>query len=85
MRCCNNGITGWVDEYGRFHGVTEPVHSTGVRVVEVPLRTGPHAPTVYQRAGDWLSWACVLACGILAVRRGAHLKKDSASGGEAAK
>ena len=85
VRCCNNGITGWVDEYGRFHGVTEPVHSTGVRVVEVPLRTGPHAPTVYQRAGDWLSWASVLACGILAVRRGMYLKKDSASDGEAAK
>ena len=85
VRCCNNGITGWVDEYGRFHGVTEPVHSTGVRVVQVPVRAGPHAPTVYQRTGDWLSWGCVLACGILAMRRVARLKKDSASAEEAAK
>ena len=85
VRCCNNGITGWVDEYGQFHGVTEPVHSTGVRMVEVPLRAGPHAPTVYQRTGDWLSWGCVLACGILAMRRAARFKKDSASEEEAAK
>ena len=85
VRCCNNGITGWVDEYGQFHGVTEPVHSTGVRMVEVPLRAGPHAPTVYQRTGDWLSWGCVLACGILAMRRAARFKKDSASAEEAAK
>ena len=85
VRCCNNGITGWVDEHGQFHGVTEPVHSAGVRVVEVPLRAGPHAPTVYQLTGDWLSWGCVLACGILAMRRAARFKKDSASAEEAAK
>ena len=85
VRCCNNGITGWVDEQGQFHGVTEPVHSAGVRVVEVPLRAGPHAPTVYQLTGDWLSWGCVLACGILAMRRAVRFKKDSASEEEAAK
>ena len=85
VRCCNNGITGWVDEFGRFHGVSEPVHSTGIRVVDVPLREGPHALTFYQRTGDWLSWGCVLGCVGFGIRRWREMKKDSASADEADK
>ena len=69
IRCCNNGITGWVDEYGQFHGVGELVHSEGVRMIEVPLREGPHSPTFYQRTGDWVSWGSVFVCGVLALLR----------------
>ena len=69
IRCCNNGVTGWVDEYGQFHGVGELVHSEGVRMIEVPLREGPHPPTFYQRTGDWVSWGAVFVCGVLALLR----------------
>ena len=62
VRCTNNGITCWVDERGRFHGVMQPVHSPGVRHVSVPIRKGPHGATFYQRHGDWLSWGSVVVC-----------------------
>ena len=69
VRCTNNGITGWVDEHGRFHGVLEPVHSPRVNVVTVPLRRGPHGLTFYQRTGDWLAWGAVVIClGLLAAQ-----------------
>lgn len=89
VRCTNNGITCWVDEYGRFRDhvvrvpmldkkmdensnsaqkhLELPVHSTGVRMVTVPIRKGPHAATFYQHTGDWLPWGAVLASvGLLA-------------------
>jgi len=48
-----------------------------VNIVTIPLRKGPRAPTVYQRAGDWLPWGAVAVCvGLILVRR----KKGSASG-----
>jgi len=77
VRCTNNGITCWVDEHGHFHGVKPLVHSPRVNIVTIPLRKGPRAPTVYQRAGDWLPWGAVAVCvGLILVRR----KKGSASG-----
>jgi apolipoprotein N-acyltransferase len=89
VRCTNNGITCWVDEYGRFRDhvvrlpifdekmdensnsaqkhLELPVHSSGVRMVTVPIRKGPHAATFYQHTGDWLPWGAVLASvGLLA-------------------
>ena len=69
VRCTNNGITGWVDEHGQFHGVLEPVHSPRVNVVTVPIRRGPHGLTFYQRTGDWLAWGAVVVClGLLAAQ-----------------
>jgi len=79
VRCTNNGITGWVDEYGRFHGVLEPVHSPRVNVVTVPIRRGPHGLTFYQRTGDWLAWGAVVVClGLLAAQCWQR-RNDSAS------
>jgi apolipoprotein N-acyltransferase len=77
VRCTNNGITCWVDEYGRFHGVKPPVHSLRVNVVTIPLREGPRVPTIYQRTGDWFPWGAVLACAVLIFLR---RKNGSASG-----
>ena len=83
VRCTNNGITCWVDERGRFHGVMQPVHSPGVRQVTVPIRKGPHGATFYQRHGDWLSWGSVVVClGLLVAQLLAQRmerKKGSAS------
>ena len=78
VRCTNNGITGWVDEYGQFHGVLEPVHSPRVNVVTVPIRRGPHAPTFYQRTGDWLGWGAVVVCLGLLLAQFWQRKKGSA-------
>ena len=61
VRCCNNGITGWIDERGRFHGVQEPVHSPRASLVTIPLREGAHQLTFYQCWGDWLPWGAVVA------------------------
>ena len=89
VRCCNNGITGWVDEYGQFYGVTEDVYSKGTRLVEIPLRQGPHSPTFYQRYGDWLSWSAVLVCVCVVLLwmlgKGPLIKKDSELDGDPAK
>ena len=60
-----------------------PVHSSGVRMVTVPIRKGPHRATFYQRHGDWLSWGSVVVClGLLVAQLLAlqmERKKGSAS------
>ena len=87
VRCCNNGITGWIDERGKFHlgAKAMPVHSPGIRRVSVPLREGQRTPTFYQRTGDWLPWAAVLAFVLLLGRCWLRRKKDSAEDAEPAK
>jgi apolipoprotein N-acyltransferase len=82
VRCCNNGITGWVDEYGSYHEVNEPVHSEGERMVKVPIREGPHSLTFYQLTGDWLSWGAVFVCVVLALARTCGLGADEKNGSE---
>ncbi len=79
VRCTNNGITCWVDEHGRFHGVGDRrlVYSPAYKIVSIPLRKGPRALTFYQRTGDWLPWGTVLACGVLIFLR---RKNGSATG-----
>ena len=87
VRCCNNGITGWIDERGKFHlgAKAMPVHSPGIRRVSVPLREGQRTPTFYQRTGDWLPWGAVVACVVLLGRQWLKRKKDSAEDAEPAK
>jgi len=82
VRCCNNGITCWVDEHGCFHGVKPPVHSPRVNRVTLPLRHGPRAPTIYQRTGDWLPWGAVLFSAVMIFLR---RKNGSASAADPAK
>jgi apolipoprotein N-acyltransferase len=65
IRCCNNGLTCWVDEYGRlrqvFRDTRGTVYGPGFMVATVPLHPAgePHSLTFYTRHGDWLGWACV--------------------------
>ncbi len=64
VRCCNNGITGWVDEHGRvrevFHTATGSEYGTGTLLMKIPLRptTEKSTPTFYQRHGNWFGWSC---------------------------
>jgi len=61
VRCCNNGVTCWIDATGRvremFRNNTGSVYGMGALTIDLPLET--HAPTFYNRHGDWFGWGCV--------------------------
>ena len=61
VRCCNNGVTCWIDAHGRireiFRDKNESVYGMGVLTIDLPLEK--HAPTFYNRHGDWFGWGCV--------------------------
>ena len=65
LRCCNNGLTCWVDERGRIREVLDDanggVYGPGVLGVRLPLRSAESRtpPTFYNRHGDWFGWGCV--------------------------
>jgi apolipoprotein N-acyltransferase len=71
-RCCNNGITCWVDSRGRireiFRDESGGVYGAGSMTAQIPvLAPGEvRTPTFYNRHGDWFGWACV-ALGTLVV------------------
>jgi apolipoprotein N-acyltransferase len=61
VRCCNNGITCWIDATGReqeiFHDAGGSVYGPGAMIFDLPLH--PRPPTFYTRHGDWFGWSCV--------------------------
>lgn len=75
VRCANNGLTCWVDAWGRMHEVffpgTRDVYRAGFKLAQVPLRPKPPADasgpgadsyaatTFYWRHGDAFGWACM--------------------------
>jgi apolipoprotein N-acyltransferase len=65
VRCCNNGITCWIDAHGRLHNVefadSKNVYQAGYKLIDVPLAgSNPgHPPTCYRRFGDLFGWSCV--------------------------
>ena len=75
VRCCNNGITCWIDTCGQLHNVYFPGSSneyeSGFKIVEVPLagsQAGQH-PTFYRQYGDVFGWGCVTLVTFLALTR----------------
>jgi apolipoprotein N-acyltransferase len=75
LRCCNNGVTCWIDARGRirqiFRDERGKVHGAGVMTAQIPLPPAgeKRAPTFYNRHGDWLGWICVgLATPVMLVR-----------------
>jgi apolipoprotein N-acyltransferase len=68
--CANNGITCWIDATGRvreiFKDQSGSVYGAGAMTMDVPmsLASEGHAPTFYNRHGDWFGWACV-ALGVM--------------------
>ncbi len=71
VRCTNNGLTCWVDRFGRIHKLGEAdIYALGIRVAEIPLVDHANGrATIYQRTGDWLGWGCVIAFGLMFVCR----------------
>jgi len=61
VRCCNNGVTCWIDTHGRvreiFRDKTGSVYGAGALTIDLPLEK--HAPTFYNRHGDWFGWGCI--------------------------
>jgi apolipoprotein N-acyltransferase len=75
VRCCNNGITCWIDTGGQLHDVYFPgsrnEYQSGFKIVEVPLagaQAGP-PPTFYRQYGDVFGWGCVALVLLLALKR----------------
>jgi apolipoprotein N-acyltransferase len=66
VRCCNNGITCWIDTRGRLHNVYFPeskdVYQAGYKLIEVPLgdQASAQHPTFYRQHGDVFGWGCVV-------------------------
>jgi apolipoprotein N-acyltransferase len=72
VRCCNNGVTCWIDATGRvreiFRDNNGSVYGMGTLTIDLPLEK--HAPTFYNRHGDWFGWVCVgIAAIVLASKR----------------
>ncbi|MBA4147819.1 MAG: apolipoprotein N-acyltransferase [Verrucomicrobia bacterium] len=67
VRCTNNGLTCWIDEFGRLREFlgqkTGDVYSAGYLICKVPAGK-KYERTFYNRHGDWFGWACV-ATGLL--------------------
>src|SRR5262249_36847781 len=70
VRCCNNGITCWIDAWGRLHNVYFPdsmdVYHAGYKLMEVPLtgQASARHPTFYRQYGDVFGWGCVVLVAI---------------------
>jgi apolipoprotein N-acyltransferase len=72
VRCCNNGVTCWIDATGRvremFRDNTGSVYGMGALTIDLPLQK--HAPTFYNRHGDWFGWGCIgFAAIVLALKK----------------
>jgi apolipoprotein N-acyltransferase len=68
VRCCNNGLTCWVDATGRMREIFKDpagsVYGPGYMTIEIPVGI-KREPTFYNRHGDWFGWGCVGLTGIL--------------------
>lgn len=68
VRCANNGLSCWADEFGVLHEVEfangQSVYGAGYKILELEFsRPRPkRTPTFYNRHGDWFGWSCVLLC-----------------------
>jgi apolipoprotein N-acyltransferase len=64
VRCCNNGVTCWIDAHGVvrqiFKDKTGGIYGVGAMNFELPLPDEKPAPTFYNRHGDWFGWSCLV-------------------------
>jgi apolipoprotein N-acyltransferase len=63
VRCCNNGLTCWIDPQGRireiFRDERGTIYGSGFTTFTVQLASAPHQLTFYSRHGDVFGWGCV--------------------------
>jgi apolipoprotein N-acyltransferase len=66
VRCTNNGLTWWIDEWGRIRDVyledAGSIYAEGFKTVRLPLLGAGNGRslTFDNRHGDVLGWGCVL-------------------------
>ena len=64
VRCCNNGVTCWIDAHGAvrevFMDARRRIYGPGALTFELPLPAARPAPTFYNRHGDVFGWSCGL-------------------------
>jgi apolipoprotein N-acyltransferase len=83
VRCCNNGVTCWIDATGRlreiFRDKTGSVYGAGAMTIDLPLSQPgeKRVPTFYNQHGDSFGWLCVGITGILlVVKISGHRRKQ---------
>lgn len=65
LRCCNNGVTCWIDAHGVvrqvFRDANGSIYGPGIMTAEIPMLTPGEKRelTFYNRHGDWFGWGCV--------------------------
>jgi len=75
LRCCNNGVTCWIDARGRmrelFRDPSGSEYGRGFVTWEIPLLASSETreQTFYNRHGDWFGWSCVIVTALLLVWR----------------
>ncbi len=68
VRCTNNGLTCWIDSYGRMRdvgfGAGKDVYASGFRLINAPLLPlgTTRAPTFYRQHGNWFGWCSLVLC-----------------------
>ena len=85
VRCCNNGVTCWIDATGRVHETfrdgSGSVYGMGTLTIDLPLPK--HPATFYNRHGDWFGWGCVGVSLLLIIgrmaKRNVNLATESAN------
>jgi apolipoprotein N-acyltransferase len=66
LRCCNNGLTCWIDAEGRirqiFRSDSHGVYGPGYMIATVPFGASDanNATTFYRLHGDCFGWGCVV-------------------------
>lgn len=81
LRCANNGLTCWVDEYGRireiFRDAQATIYGPGYMITEIPLLSSSEgrAMTFYNLHGDVFGWTCIGITVLMLVRRFIGRKK----------
>jgi apolipoprotein N-acyltransferase len=73
VRCTNNGLTCWIDEFGRLRQVLRDaggsLYAPGVLLAEVDLpEPGTQRIGRFQQHGDWFAWGCVAVLALQGLR-----------------
>lgn len=82
IRCTNNGLTCWIDAYGRVRDILRDpsgsVYGPGFVRFEMPLPAANQNLSFYTSHGDLFGWICVLAgAGLLLAGRWRALRRLS--------